>query len=32
VLDSSFRFPFGFGQRLVSDESSGGSVQRPFEE
>jgi hypothetical protein len=32
VLDPSFRFPCGFGQRLVSEETSGGSVQRPFEE
>ncbi len=32
VLDPSFRFPFGYQERLVSDETSGGSVQRPFDE
>jgi hypothetical protein len=26
------RFPFGFEERLVGSESSGGAVQRPFEE
>jgi hypothetical protein len=31
VLDPSFRFPWGFNQRLVSSENSGGSMQRPFE-
>jgi hypothetical protein len=30
VLDPSFRFPWGFNRRLVSSESSGGSVQRPW--
>jgi hypothetical protein len=32
VLDPTFRFPWGFNQRLVSSENSGGSIQRPFED
>jgi hypothetical protein len=32
VLDPSFRFPWGFRERLVSSETSGGSQQRPFDE
>lgn len=32
VLDPSFRFPWGFRQRMVTNETVGGSRQRPFEE
>jgi hypothetical protein len=32
VLDPSFRFPWGFKRRLVSDENAGGSRQRPLAE
>jgi hypothetical protein len=32
VLDAKFRFPFGYENRLVTGESVGGAVQRPFSE
>jgi hypothetical protein len=31
VLDPSFRFPWGFNQRLVSSDGGGGAVQRPLD-
>lgn len=31
VADPSFRFPFGWTERLVSEGSAGGSKQRPFD-
>jgi hypothetical protein len=30
VKDPSYRFPFGFGERLVSEEEVAGTRQRPF--
>lgn len=32
VADPTYRFPFGFRDRLVSSESTGGAVQRPDDE
>lgn len=29
--DPAFRFPFGFGDRLVTEQPFPGTVQRPFE-
>lgn len=31
INDPSYRFPFGFNDRLVSEDVIGKSVQRPFE-
>jgi len=28
---TSFRFPFGWSERLITSESGGGSIQRPHE-
>lgn len=30
LIDPEFRWPFGFAERLVTDESLGKSVNRPF--
>lgn len=32
IDDQRYRFPFGFTERLVSEGSSDGSVQAPFDE
>ena len=32
IADPSFRFPFGFGERAVSEATKGKAVQRPFSE
>jgi len=30
VRDATFRFPFGYQERLVLTEAVGGTAQRPF--
>jgi hypothetical protein len=32
VKDPTFRFPFGYNERLVIGENVGGAVQRPFDQ
>ena len=31
IIDPAVRFPFGFAERLVSENPGEGAVQRPFE-